>query len=594
MAFPADSPRLSPLALFFLPMAAGGVRAQVGPAAIEQIDRHWPIPAGFLTALLLLLLAALAAWSLRERRSASQRRRIRSLYSLGEEMTAPRAPEENLRRLRSVLPGVLNISDVELYAAEQGSGRIHRVELETARPPAASGDDTFRRRALESCFRNRSLLAVPDLYRSPYYQGEPGLLPRSMLFVPMFVQNELLGILEISHAAGVRHFSEEEQALAQHLANQIGIGLKLHQQRNIQDQLFRSEKLAATGQLVSNVAGELRSPLAAAANLAETVLVSEASSPAAPELRAISAMTRHALEIVNRLLSLARSEKEAARPVDASGILAGLLALRKRRWTERQIEIEDHVPREPLMVVGSQTHLEQVLQNLLTMAERSLAGAPARKIRVRGTRLADRIELEIHSSGHAIPQAGDETAEAAPDNGTDTLSFGLCRSILRSHEGELRLVNEAQGGWCCQVDLPAVWEASIAGAVLPAPAVCQMTALVAEPDAKERLSLLSLLDGAGHRAVPAGTVEEAADLIARFHFHVVFCSVHLPGLNWLEFFDRNRGKTDLFVLLTEGYDDELLRAVREREGSILTKPLQPGELAPVLASVESRLQAAAQ
>ena len=58
----------------------------------------------------------------------------------------------------------------------------------------------------------------------------------------------------------------------QHLANQIATALKLQEQHSMREQLFRSEKLAAAGQLISDVANELRSPLQSISTLATALL----------------------------------------------------------------------------------------------------------------------------------------------------------------------------------------------------------------------------------------------------------------------------------------------------------------------------------
>ncbi|MEI9971953.1 MAG: hypothetical protein WDO73_07760 [Ignavibacteriota bacterium] len=47
----------------------------------------------------------------------------------------------------------------------------------------------------------------------------------------------------------------------QHVANQIGVAFRLFDQRSVQEQLFRTEKLAAVGRLISGVVDELQTPL---------------------------------------------------------------------------------------------------------------------------------------------------------------------------------------------------------------------------------------------------------------------------------------------------------------------------------------------
>src|SRR5208283_3283850 len=153
-----------------------------------------------------------------------------------------------------------------------------------------------------ACFHYRTLLAIPDTSRSPFpVTGQPGPdAPRSLLFVPMLAQGEVLGILQMDQRDRARVFSRDEQALTQHLANQIGVAVKLLDQRSVREQLFRTEKLAAVGQLVSGIVNDLRTPLAAIANLA-LAAGDGPQSPSAADLASIAAEAQRATGIVDRL-----------------------------------------------------------------------------------------------------------------------------------------------------------------------------------------------------------------------------------------------------------------------------------------------------
>ena len=55
------------------------------------------------------------------------------------------------------------------------------------------------------CFRNRTLLNIPDTRRSPFFKADSrGEVPRSVMFVPMFAQNELLGVMQVHRSQSVR------------------------------------------------------------------------------------------------------------------------------------------------------------------------------------------------------------------------------------------------------------------------------------------------------------------------------------------------------------------------------------------------------
>lgn len=564
----------------------------------ELLDKAWPVPAWVFIAVLAALGAALAVWSMRERRMAAQRRVLRGLYRLGEQMTATRSSEENLEILRAALPDLLGVTTVQLYLWDPGARTLRRVEDRVgfgARTTLVDDSAGPLEKAVATCYRNRSLLAIPETHRSPFFhKDDVAGLPRSALFVPMFAQNELMGVLEIDDYAHVRHFSEDQQAVAQHLANQIAIGVKLRAQQSIQEQLFRSEKLAATGQLISGVAGELEAPLEAITNLTEAARSRRADETPLPELRAISNEARKASEIVSHLLSFTGRYEETA-SVDLTSLLRGLLKSRESVWSKRQIQLQDLLTNEPILVTGLRTHLEQVFLSLLDYAAHSAAGAAEKNVAVRAAKLAGKVQVEITCPG--VTTATEDASQFREDYDAEAgaVGLGVCQAIVRGHGGEIRLTGDSNHIWRFEVELPA-FHAEPSGAadslMTLAKTPRRLTTLLVEPDARVQRRLVTLLGDRDHRAVPASSAEEAAELVKQLHFHVLFCSVRLPGMNWIEFRERVRGHVDAFVLLTEGYDADLSDAM-QGQGYLLAKPVEPEELDRLLGLIDVQLTSGA-
>ncbi len=557
--------------------------------AIVTLAKRWLISPDLfalcLCALGFALGFALVAWWMRERRMAAQRNLVRTFYSLGEEMTSVGPPADIVKRLNTVVPAALGISGVHLYLYNRATRALDLVEDGTGATPFSlpvyTEEGSLPLGAAAS-FRNQALLTIADTWRSPFFpDGRSGRLPRSVMFVPMFAETEVPGILEFYDAKPMHRFGADEKVLAQHLANQIGLALRLLNEKSIREQLFRSEKLAAVGQLISGVATELKGPLETISELADAAVTTPVT--AWEDLRAISGEAKKASDLVSRLVSFMQPERVEAKRIELNSLLRSLIDFRRSEWEARGFEVRDMLCPNPVYVLGSQGQLERVFLDLLIQAEQSLIEVPDKMLTIGTSVLARRVLVEIGYTVNPLkaplPEVNAEALIGVPGE-------GLSRGIVRSHGGEIRLVRSANGECRLEVEIP------LAPARLAAEdesGARLFTCLVVEPDANSREELVRLLTNRGCRVIPAAGAEEGMELVQRLRFDVVFCSIGLPGLNWVEFSEGIRSQIGAFTLLTEAFDFELSRGLLSAETYVLTKPFSDAELDQVLTAIESRL-----
>ncbi|HTR39834.1 MAG TPA: GAF domain-containing protein [Bryobacteraceae bacterium] len=555
------------------------------PASVAVLERGWLIQPPVLLASLILATALAAIWWFRERRMAGLRKHMRLLNALGEQVVGATSPAEILRRLTLNLPALSEASDVGLYIQNRGSKILEGVLSKSTRPvfvdPEAPNGAIAA--GVAACFRGRTLIAVHDTRHSPFWKDEATPTPRSVLFVPMFAQSELMGILEMHHTERFHYFSHSEEAAMQHLANQIATALKLQEQHSMREQLFRSEKLAATGQLISDVANELRSPLESIAGLASALRSQEREEPHA-ELESIAAEAKRASEIVGRLVSFTRVETSEVEPVDLHALLAGLLKFRAPEWKVKGVEIKSQLAGNRAIVMGSAGQLEQVLLNLLVDAEKSAAEAVEKTITVSTSLLANRVLVEITYPTRSSEGHRGEVADT--DHGSGALGLGVCRGIAESHGGEFRVVHTSPTQSRFDIELPLAGGRRAAGSDMTEPAR-QLTVLVVEPDVKTQRQLVQLLGSRGDRVVPVSSAEEGADVVQRLKFDMAICAVRLPGVNWVEFSERVRDRVGGFVLLTDALSSESGRAL-SKDSFVLSKPVDEAELYRICRAVEEQ------
>ena len=530
----------------------------------------------------LLVAVIVAVWLLRERRLAAQGRALRILCALDEGLVGAASPRDILQKLTAALPNALGVTGAKLYLYNRRTRQLDWVAAHAEAAPLAVDPETPAGRAAAGvalAFRNRALLAIPDTRHTPLFPEELAGPPRAVLFVPMSTRNEVVGVLEIEHAGKVRRFTVDEQAVAQHLANQIAATLRLSEKRSIQEQSFRSEKLAAAGQVISGIAEELAAPLDAIRERAEKLLAPGAAGLDRGVLEEVLAESRQATDIVTRLAQFANVEAAEVRQLDLNELLGNLLDERERAWGTLGLVGRDMRAEEPVTVLGSPRQLEQVFSTLCRVAETWADRSPARTISISTKVLARRALVEIGF------------ASVCSDADSEIQGLAIIRGMIRNHGGELRFYRTNPAEARFEVDLPvaaAPAEEAAEGRTEPGPASRSLTALLVEPDKPALRQLMLLLSQRGHRVVPASSAEEALDLAGRLHFDLVCCSLSLPGLNWVEFFQSVRHLTGAFVLLTEAFDAELARAFRAGEGYLLTKPVQTGEFDRVLSAIEAR------
>jgi len=553
------------------------------PANVLRKERSLFLPPLVIACgLCVVLLIAFILWS-RERRLKGGRERLRETYQLGEEILGASSAEAVLKRIAEALPSILGVTRVHLYvhnrAAKTLDGIIEQtgeaVSISLSDPPAGTQSGAA------ACFHYRTLLVIPDIGRSPFPIATPDKnTPKSMLFVPMMAQGEVIGVMELDQEDRVRDFSADEQALAQHLGNQIGAALRLLGQRSVQEQLFRTEKLAAVGRLISGVVRELQTPLNSINELAKRALERENLGAAERDVAAIAAEAQKAAGMVARLVSFAAAEQPVAKPVSISGLLRNLIEFREGDWKATGIRLRENISREPLHVLGSQGQLEQVFLNLLVHVEQSLAESPKKTVTIRTSVMGKRLLTEISFSAPPQPSQPEETAAI----------LGVTRSVIAGHGGEIRLIEKPNAEPRFEVELPVAAKDRLGGASqasAPEQTGRRMTALVIEPDEAIQRQLLALLSTRGYRVVPVTHADAGLELAHRMRFDAAFCSVHAPGLNWVELAERMHSRVGGFILLSESYDAEL-SADFEGDGQyVLPKPLQDSELDRVLRSIEA-------
>ena len=225
--------------------------------------------------------------------------------------------------------------------------------------------------------------------------------------------------------------------------------------------------VGAQRQLLSDVSHELRSPLARL-QVALGLARQRADGDSGAELDRIEREAERLNELVTQLLSLARLESGVAEPAREPLDLAALLvevandADFEARAADRRVEL---TAGGPAVISGDARLLHSAVENIVRNAVRHTADGTA--VEVTLAREPDRagwwrITIRDHGPGapeDMLPRLFEPfvRVDDARDRtrGGYGLGLAIAERAIRLHGGAVRARNEAAGGLCVEVTLPA-------------------------------------------------------------------------------------------------------------------------------------------
>lgn len=226
-----------------------------------------------------------------------------------------------------------------------------------------------------------------------------------------------------------------------------------------QEQLVRSEKLAAIGQLTASIAHEVNNPIAVIQgnlDLVRELLGPEASRVHA-ELRLIDEQVERMRLIVTQLLQFARPGEYAGyvEPVDVEQALEASLVLVNHLLAKTRIEVHREFG-SPRPVAINRQELQQVLINLLVNAVQAMPEGGRLTLRTRAWDSRG-AAIEVEDTGPGLSEElRAELFQPFVTRKKDGTGLGLwiSRSIVERYGGDVRADNASPHGARFTVLLP--------------------------------------------------------------------------------------------------------------------------------------------
>jgi signal transduction histidine kinase len=241
----------------------------------------------------------------------------------------------------------------------------------------------------------------------------------------------------------------------------------LAEKERTQQQLIRSESLAAIGQLVAGTAHELNNPISGAMSLVETSvetiagweMQADKKDEVIEDLRFSIDELRRSAAIIRSLLDLSRQTQTYVEAVDMNRAVDDALRVLHNQYKNLPVEIvkayDDALP----AVEGNFANLGQVLINIIRNALQALPEGKGRITLTTHQPSADIVAVECRDTGVGIPAASLKDI-FKPFFTTKTVGRGtglglyLSHEIIRRHNGQIRVASEEGMGTVVTVELP--------------------------------------------------------------------------------------------------------------------------------------------
>ena len=232
----------------------------------------------------------------------------------------------------------------------------------------------------------------------------------------------------------------------------------IEQLQKLNDQLIRTEKLAAMGTLSAGVAHEVNNPLASISSLIQMMQSKQNLDERTQEnLKLISSQIQRITQVTRDMMDFARVRPAAKSLINVNEIIETSLRLANFDKAFQKLTLEKHLANENLVTLADSDQLQQVFLNLFLNARDAMPEGGTLFIETlhHGTD----IRIEISDSGAGIDEANlkkifDPFFTTKPAGKGTGLGLAVCYGIITAHGGKIEVLQNQNAGTSFLITLP--------------------------------------------------------------------------------------------------------------------------------------------
>ena len=251
----------------------------------------------------------------------------------------------------------------------------------------------------------------------------------------------------------------------------IAVTRDITETKLLQNQLLRSERLAATGQLAASIAHEINSPLQGITALLSVIRMRHEEDEALlDKLDLIKNAFVSIRNTVRNLIDLNRPGREKKQAMDINQVIENTVALMFSHLKKNMVNIKLNLADETKSIHASPQQIGQVIMNLVNNAVQAIVHTTEFKDYLKepasiggeiviDTRYRENeVVISVKDSGPGISKTDMEyifdpffTRKKKMGMG---VGLSICHGIIEDHEGTITARNSAKGGAEFEIRLP--------------------------------------------------------------------------------------------------------------------------------------------
>jgi two-component system NtrC family sensor kinase len=239
------------------------------------------------------------------------------------------------------------------------------------------------------------------------------------------------------------------------------------EQKQQNERLVMTDRLASLGELASGAAHELNNPLTSIIGFSQLLMEKEVPDDVHEDLRLINNEARRAVIVTNNLLSFARKHSPTKQLNQIHNIIEDVLEIRAHEHGVNHINVERHFAPDLPEIMVDYFQMQQVFMNIIINAEyfmTKMHNGGTLTITTKKENSAVRISFADDGPGITEENLGRifdpffTTKEAGSGTG---LGLSICHGIVNEHGGQIYVRSQLGKGATIFVELPVKKSARI-------------------------------------------------------------------------------------------------------------------------------------